>query len=246
MDEREPFLKRWSRLKREVQVEPSPTVDATHEATEVAPLVPSGDGGGPVAASHDDVEPLDLDKLPKLEELSSETDFRPFLDVRVPTALRNAALQRMWTLDPTIRDFIEVAEYQWNWNVPGGAPGYEATLPPGTDIAKLLAQATGAIDKAIEQAKRDGEPAGDGPEHNRAVAADEPNTPGLGGPESMAEDVAALPSLPSSVRLTTTAPVTVRTDARAVVPHAAAHNHGAAPAAPKDAHRRRHGGALAD
>jgi hypothetical protein len=42
----------------------------------------------------------------------------------VPQALRRAALARIWSLDPAIRDFREMADYDWDFNVPGGAPGY--------------------------------------------------------------------------------------------------------------------------
>ena len=48
---------------------------------------------------------------------------------------------RMWTLDPTIRDFIEVAENQWNWNVPGGAPFYEEILTTPGEAMQAVAQA---------------------------------------------------------------------------------------------------------
>ena len=44
-----------------------------------------------------------------------------------------------------------MAENQWNWNVPGGAPGY-GPLEPGTDIAALLAQAIGAVPAAAPSA----------------------------------------------------------------------------------------------
>ena len=201
----------------------------------------SADGAGGLAVGDDDVAPFDLDKLPKLEELSSETDFRPFLDARVPMAMRNAALQRMWTLDPTIRDFIEIAEWQWNWNVPGGAPGYEATLPPGTDIAALLAQATGAIDKAIEQAKRDaGEIDDEGAQPIERV----------GGDSSVLESVpsvAAPAAEPDPVRLSSVvAPALPARGAPSFPANAATHNVAVANSGSTEPRRRRHGGALAD
>jgi hypothetical protein len=42
----------------------------------------------------------------------------------VPAALKNAALRRMWSLDPAIRDYRDLAvDYAWDWNTPGGLPG---------------------------------------------------------------------------------------------------------------------------
>ena len=42
----------------------------------------------------------------------------------VPEALRNAALRKMWVLDPSIRNYVgEALDYAWDWNAPGGVPG---------------------------------------------------------------------------------------------------------------------------
>ena len=141
MNEDEPFLKRWSRLKTKP---PAEAAAATSEAPATAAPEPDDDGRA-IATE----EPFDLSKLPRIEDMTAECDITGFLDSRVPQALRNAALRQMWSLDPTIRDFIEVAENQWNWNIPGGAP-FHGPIEPGTDIAALLAQATGAMMKASD------------------------------------------------------------------------------------------------
>ena len=160
--DREGFLGRWSRLKREV---------ARSEGAPLPAVAPMNSGGAvpsePAcdddlsAANEQDVrtarpsasgadEAFDLSALPRVEELTVQSDIRAFLDKRVPEALRNAALRQMWTLDPSIRDFIEVAENQWNWNIPGGAPGYEPIDAATTDMSSLLAQATGALTRTVE------------------------------------------------------------------------------------------------
>ena len=145
MSNDETFLQRWSRLKRKGEAD----VASKQEPRGAEPPAGEVDArpGSKLAADGTETEPLDLTKLPRLEDITAQTDVRAFLDSRVPAALRNAALQRIWTADPTIRDFIEVAENQWNWNIPGGAPWY-GPLEPGTDIAALLAQATGAVNRA--------------------------------------------------------------------------------------------------
>lgn len=72
-----------------------------------------------------DPPPLDL---PPLESLGPGSDLRPFLRPGVPAALRGAALRRVWSTDPAIRDYIGPADYAWDWNTPGGVPDYSETL----------------------------------------------------------------------------------------------------------------------
>ena len=161
-NDEESFLERWSRLKRERAKGSTGPVAAAREAhasaaeTAAEPVAaePERDAAGSSTVSHGSAgdaqaEPFDLSKLPRIDELTAQSDIRGFLDKRVPAALRNAALRQMWTLDPNIRDFIEVADYQWDWNTPGGAQGYELIDAAKTDIASLLAQATGAVQRAV-------------------------------------------------------------------------------------------------
>lgn len=133
MNDEEPFLSRWSRLKRG-DAPPKPEAAEKHEPRQPAPE--------PVPTPEQ--EPLDLTKLPRLEDIAADTDIRAFLDPRVPGELRNEALRRAWRLDPVIDTFVEVAENQYDWNTPGGVPGY-GPLGPVPDLPKLLAQATGKL-----------------------------------------------------------------------------------------------------
>jgi hypothetical protein len=163
MNEDEPFLSRWSRRKRHAE-----TAQADRKATDKR--APGEHEGGAKAAPEvretattskpQSTEPLDLSKLPKVEELTADSDFTQFMDARVPSGLRQAALRRAWALDPRIRDFIEIAEWQYDWNVPGGAPGY-GPLPEGANVASLLAQVIGAIPTASASEKADGRTLGD-------------------------------------------------------------------------------------
>ncbi len=156
-DDEEPFLSRWSRMKRRAgsTSEPAPA-NAAEPAGPPQRPVASPDQETvtlePATADQADARPpLDLEKLPRVEELTAESDIAAFLDSRVPAALRNAALARIWTLDPTIRDFIEVAENQWNWNVPGGAPFYEL-IEEGSMANFSFADATSAISRTLTSA----------------------------------------------------------------------------------------------
>jgi hypothetical protein len=115
----EPFLSRWARQKRKTKRE-QPGVEAS------APEAPE----------------VDLTKLPNVDELTADSDITGFLQKGVPEALQKLALRRMWALDPSIRDFVEMAENQWDFNAAGGIPGLYQDLAEGTDVSVWLAQAT--------------------------------------------------------------------------------------------------------
>jgi hypothetical protein len=145
IDHDEPFLARWARRKRDAQSQSPQAGSEDAQSPTVAGLDPSPEGAREVEAEKE----LDLSKLPKVEELTADSDISAFLDKRVPQLLRNAALGRMWALDPTIRDFIEVAENQWNWNVPGGAPFYEEMLTVPGELGQAVARAGGEAGRLL-------------------------------------------------------------------------------------------------
>jgi hypothetical protein len=147
----EGFLSRWSRLKRGEPASAPKTADRAE---------PSASPDTPPVASADDVAQADAptirpEDLPNIDELTAESDFKAFLQKGVPEELRRLALRKLWTADPAIRDFIEVAENQYDFNA-GHVPGF-GPLAPDVDIGKLLAQATGAT-PAPTPDKPDGDP----------------------------------------------------------------------------------------
>jgi hypothetical protein len=88
--------------------------------------------------------PPDLSLLPSVESIDSLTDISGFLQKGIPESLRNAALQKIWSADPAIRDYIGPADWAWDWNTPGGMPGYEEVLNTSASTLKdLLARAMG-------------------------------------------------------------------------------------------------------
>lgn len=122
MTAEEGFLARWSRRKRGLEAEApvaAPAVDA----------VPAPDA----EAAEAEFDPA---SLPPVETLGLDSDFAAFLRPRVPAALRQAALRRMWPLDPAIRDFIGPADYAWDYNVADGVPGFAPDL--GEEVARRL------------------------------------------------------------------------------------------------------------
>jgi hypothetical protein len=168
----EGFLSRWSRLKQArreaAEAEPPPATPAAAPQPE-----PRRE---PEPAPHPDREPepapgadpeIDLATLPRIEDLTATSDLAVFLRKGVPAVLRNAALRRVWSLDPGIRDFIGPADYAWDWNVPGGAPGYAETIAHGPDIEALA-------DRILGIGRPPPQPAGPehGAEHVPAAQAD--------------------------------------------------------------------------
>lgn len=152
-DEPEGFARRWSRLKRQ-PAEPVPAQEVAVEAT--AP---------PVEV------PPDATTIP-LEDITA------WLGRNIPEGWREVALRRMWSADVSIRDFIGPADYAWDWNTPGGAPGW-GPMRAADDIVRLLSHAIGEDLPKPEPPVEDpmialAEPAGDVPVAMQDLAPDEP------------------------------------------------------------------------
>ena len=132
----ENFVSRWARLKRNADV-----ARATEPAAESLPLA----ADGPRSEASAD-QPFDPASLPSIESITAGTDISGFLRSGVPAELTRAALRRVWASDPAIRDFVGIAENQWDFNDPNAIPGFGA-LPGGENLPNLLAQALGSHDK---------------------------------------------------------------------------------------------------
>jgi hypothetical protein len=129
-DEERNFLARWSQRKRE----------AAKEAEQQQAVAPAAEAAVPAEPEEED---FDLSLLPSLEEMTPSTDLTLFFKKGVPEALRNAALRKMWALDPAIRDYrSEALDYAYDWNVPGGVPG-GGDLPEGFDSSEMVARIFG-------------------------------------------------------------------------------------------------------
>lgn len=131
MSEPENFITRWSRRKREAAggAEVTKSSIAPDAVAESAP--PSEDprqerdalpasGGAPQSPE----AAFDPAKLPSIETITAESDIRAFLAPGVPPELTRAALRRVWSADPNIRDFIGLSENSWDFNAPGAMAGF--------------------------------------------------------------------------------------------------------------------------
>jgi Protein of unknown function (DUF3306) len=222
-DKDETFLSRWSRRKRR---EGDDAADETKGPDTLAQPA-RRDREASAKVSDPLAEPeVDLATLPKIEDLTASSDFSVFLKKGVPEYLKRQALRQAWSVDPQIRDFIEVAENQYNYNIPGGVPGY-GELPAGTDIQALLAQAIGQSPKPEDPPEEQVAQADAPADSDRPAARQPPKN-------EMAPDRAALGSCEQRAAVEDTS-VEVRSD-------------GMAPSEekPARAQRRRHGGALPD
>jgi Protein of unknown function (DUF3306) len=137
VSEPEHFLSRWARLKREAAETPDAAApDAAADGSRTAE--PAGETQSPRAT-----EPaFDISTLPPIESITATTDIRAFLAPGVPPELTRAALRRAWVADPAIRDFVGIAENQWDFNDPNAIPGFGA-LGPLDDVRRLVAQVIG-------------------------------------------------------------------------------------------------------
>jgi hypothetical protein len=141
MSNDENFLARWSRRKR----------DATRNSRD-RPKPADADGGAPsdaaaVLSPLSESQPLfDPTSLPPIESLGAGSDIRAFLAAGVPAALTRAALRRVWSADPAIRDFIGLSENSWDFNAPGGVPGFGAVT--AEEIRRLVTQVIGEPETA--------------------------------------------------------------------------------------------------
>ena len=131
----ESFLARWARRKRgaarKVHTGPTPKKTGDDAAPKVAASLPP-----------EETQPLlDPASLPPIELIGAGADVRPFLAAGVPADLARAALRRAWSADPAIRDFVGLSENSWDFNAPGGVPGFGSLT--AEDAHRLLARMMG-------------------------------------------------------------------------------------------------------
>jgi hypothetical protein len=140
---------RWARLKRNADIQrgiepaadPLPAAEASAsdaEATKAQSRIDAAAG-----------EPFDAASLPSIDSISASTDISGFLQNRVPVELTRAALRQAWASDPAIRDFIGIAENQWDFNDSNTIPGFGPLLETD-NMPALLAQALGEDNRLAE------------------------------------------------------------------------------------------------
>ena len=192
-DDKGGFLSRWSRRKRAERAadaesaavfRPGETVpDETPECAAVEP-----------APDPDALTPEEVEALPPVESAVTREELQVFLRKGVPGPLRNAALRRIWALNPKIANYLDVArDYAYDWNTPGGVPGSGGAISPAAALSmveRFLAPKPGvaeaeepkqesaetaggesaaAVPVETAAAADDGEPDDDNPQHQTLV-----------------------------------------------------------------------------
>jgi len=127
------FLQRWSRRKQDARAQPA-------EKPAEAPA--------PKARAKAEPE-FDLTTLPPLESINALTDITAFLQKGVPAELARAALRRVWTADPAIRDFVGLAENAWDFTDPAAMPGF-GPLEATDEVRQMIAQVVRQIGQAAQ------------------------------------------------------------------------------------------------
>jgi hypothetical protein len=140
----ENFVSRWARLKSGSNTEFVEYGPQQEVVASVGTETPSVQQPNAVAD-----EPFDPASLPSIETITVDTDVRGFLQSRVPAALTRAALRQAWASDPAIRDFIGIAENQWDFNDPTAMPGF-GPMRETDNVPALLARALGGGDKLAD------------------------------------------------------------------------------------------------
>jgi|HubBroStandDraft_5_1064220.scaffolds.fasta_scaffold504809_2 hypothetical protein len=134
MSDQENPLSRWARLKQAAKAQEE--IEAASAGSE-AMAVPEA--------------PFDPASLPSIESIVGDTDIIAFLRKGVPSELTRAALRKAWASDPAIRDFIGIAENQWDFNDPNGIPGFGPLAPTESGVDVLAQISTRLQPRAREE-----------------------------------------------------------------------------------------------
>jgi hypothetical protein len=136
----EDFLTRWSRRKR----------SSAEGAKTVAEAVPVRGEASPnsLEKAVADPEPaFDPATLPSIDSITAVSDISAFLRKGVPAELTRAALRRVWTADPAIRDFVGLAENAWDFTDPNAMPGF-GPLESTDEVRRMIADLVDRIGEA--------------------------------------------------------------------------------------------------
>jgi hypothetical protein len=141
MNDPDNFLSRWSRRKQEA----GERSEKKEEAADKPPAEPVTENEPVRAASAPASTPIpkfDVESLPSIESISAETDITAFMRAGVPEALKRAALRRVWSSDPAIRDFVGLNENFWDAAGPDGILGF-GDLDPNLDVQRMISELFG-------------------------------------------------------------------------------------------------------
>jgi hypothetical protein len=151
MSDHENFVSRWSRLKHESESSRKRQTELRERAAPSSTAVTSSANEDEAAGTETRATPIfDPTGLPSLDSITAGTDISRFLRSGVPAELTVAALRRAWVSDPVIRDFIGIAENQWDFTNPTTIPGFGPLHETG-DKLSLIAQPVPILDRSLAE-----------------------------------------------------------------------------------------------
>jgi len=92
----------------------------------------------PVRPAPQTTAKFDRCTLPWPDTIEEQTDITAFMQPGVPTEMQIAALRRVWTMDPAIRDYRGLQENDWDFDSSGQILGF-GDLDPDYDSQVMLA-----------------------------------------------------------------------------------------------------------
>jgi hypothetical protein len=137
----EKFFVRWSRRKRAAMEHAGDETPAKKESEQSSGQEDTANCSAATAADAA-LPSFDPASLPPVESIDAASDLRAFLAPGVPVELARAALRRAWASDPAIRDFIGIAENQWDFAKSDGVPGF-GPLDLTSDLRRLVSDLYG-------------------------------------------------------------------------------------------------------
>ena len=201
MADPENFLSRWSRRKLEPEPEPAEPKLVDDAAPPPAAAEASGietDEPHELKKEQEAEEPVfDISTLPSIESITAQTDIRVFMQKGVPAALTRAALRSAWIADPSIRDFKEIAENQWDFATGSDLPGFGPLDASAEDLRRMVADVFGSGPKPAAEAEPttpdQPKPDGEADQSQASAGAPEPaqDVTGSETEETQAKDVSA-------------------------------------------------------
>jgi hypothetical protein len=156
MSNPENFLTRWSRRKHAAALEreeslssaarsPAPLEETAGKESAAGTQCSARDSGMlPTIGLNAAAPAFDPLSLPSIESITADTDIRCFLAPGVPLELTRAALRRAWATDPKIRDFVGLADYDWDFNAPGSMVGF-GSLEMTDELRRMAVQIVGPV-----------------------------------------------------------------------------------------------------
>lgn len=178
----DPFLSRWSRLKKASAKAASGSADVAPkvQARPVAPLAAPDSPPSVCAPADPEREPA---ALPPVESLTAESDFSPFMGARVDESLRRRALKTLFR-DPRFNVMDGLDTYIDDYSQPDPLP--EGWLEKMTQVANLGDHREALPEEEVEAAE------------TRTVAAEPPAEEGNPLPNEQPATTHGLPSSDTS------------------------------------------------